>query len=161
MGTDKLPPIVDCATLSPSPKRINNTELVCKIKICTSWKNADKQPPPVAPPVRHEDLEGGTVPKYPEHIASMCYDWDKIMEERKLRAEVEEMEKLKRMELIKVKQRSWVLLRLCKEIVGENETGWEVGKMRSIQRRMEQEGDEEKKVRFMRIEEKKKQGKEK
>ena len=44
-----------------------------------------------------------------------------------MRAEVEEMEKLKRMELIKVKQGSWVLLRLCKEIVGENKTGWEVG----------------------------------
>ena len=69
-----------------------------------------------------------------------------------MQAEGEEKEKLKRFELVKIKQQSWVLLRLCKEIVQENEMGWEVGKMRAIQRRVEREGDEEKKLRFLKIE---------
>ena len=73
----------------------------------------------------------------------------------------EEIEKFKRMEMVKIKQRSWVLLRLYKEIVKENEIGWEVEKMIAIQRRIEREGDEEKKLRFLQIEEKKKRGKEK
>ena len=101
---DKLPPIVNCATLSPSPKRRNDTELVCKIKICKGWNSADIQPPPVAPHVQQEDLEGETVPQYPEHIARMCYDWEKISEERRMKAEGEEKEKFKRFEL-KIVQR--------------------------------------------------------
>ena len=78
-----------------------------------------------------------------------------------MKAEGEEKEKMKRIELVKIKQQSWVLLRLCKEIIKENEMGWEVGKMRAVQRRVEKEGDDEKKLRFLKIEEKKKRGKEK
>ena len=134
---------------------------MCTIRICKGWNSADVQPPPVAPHVQQEDLEGETVPQYPEHIARMCYDWEKIYEGRRMQAEGEEKEKLKRLELVKIKQQSWVLLRLCKDIIQENEMGWEVGKMRAIQRRVEREGDEEKNLRFLQIEEKKKRGKEK
>ena len=47
------------------------------------------------------------------------------MEERKLKAELEEQEKGKRLEIISVKKKSWELLRLCKDIIGEYEVWWE------------------------------------
>ena len=45
------------------------------------------------------------------------------MEERKLKAELEEQEKGKRLEIISVKKKSWELLRLCNDMIGEYEVG--------------------------------------
>ena len=110
--------IEDCVTLSPSPKRNNNTELTCRIRNCLGWNSPAKQPPPVAPTVRQDDLGGGPDSNYPESMQYLCYNWEKIMEERKLKAELEEQEKGKRLKIISVKKKSWELLRLCKEIIG-------------------------------------------
>ena len=73
------------------------------------------------------------------------------MEERKKKSDFEEAEKRKRLEIVSVKQKSWELLRICKEIIGEQGTGWEMGRMRSLQRRVEKSEEDEKKARFERI----------
>ena len=60
----------------------------------------DKLPPSSSAPTEYEK-----VPKYPEHLKHMFYDWEKITEERKRKTDFEECERMKRLEIVSLRRK--------------------------------------------------------
>ena len=133
MLVGKLPLIEDCVTLSPSPKRKNNTELICKIRNCSSWNSPAKQPTPVAPTVRQDARQTLSW----EYAASLPWLGENNGgEEIKGRVGgTRKREKVRNNQCEKEK------LGIAEAMQGYNWGIWgAVGRMRNVQRRLEQKG---------------------
>ena len=90
---------------------------------------------------------GGEPPRYPANFDEYLYDWDKIQKERKEVQERKENEKISRLQRAEIKEKSWELLRLCKEIIRENDPTWQEGKYRAEMRKLRREEEERKEER--------------
>ena len=67
-----------------------------------------------------DEVIGGEPPRYPPSFDDYLYDWDEIQRGRKEERDKEEYERKSRQQRAEIKEKSWELLRMCKEIIREN-----------------------------------------
>ena len=82
----------------------------------------------------------------------LAEEWNQRIRDREEKLLKEEAERSERLEKAKIMQKGWELMRLCKQLIEENEEKWKKSKER---RELERSGDEERRDRKDRAAEKK------
>ena len=99
--------------------------------------------------------------QYDDIDCEIFYDWNKIMKERREKLRIEENLRKERIQRAEAQEKSWELLRVCKELIREHTPEWQENLARQELRRIEREKGEEKENRLKSAENKQKQWKEK
>ena len=89
------------------------------------------------------------------------HDVETIWRNLEERREKQEREDLKRKKKAKDKEKSWEMIRFCKDFIKKHEGEWMKEKKVEIQRRQQEEAEDQKRKRFQEIKEKKERSQEK